>query len=285
MYNDLILRNEEGAELHIGAAGPFLLSDISGIDPPPGIINTSAAALMDGARYNSSKLDTRAINIAFAIQGPAAANRVTVYSVIRSAQKIRMIYRGQYRDVYIDGYVQDVNITMMANKQICTVQILCPEPYFLGASEEVDLLTQVEKRFRFPFHSTEDPQIVLGVLTNELGITIENAGDLQCGMVIELYAAAAVEDPKIFNYITREYFGLIYAMQAADLITIDTRPGKKSVTLTRAGVTTNIINFVEQGSTWLQLEPAGSTFVYEVGEGSATNLTVTFRHTDLYEGV
>ena len=68
-------------------------------------------------------------------------------------------------------------------------------------------------------------------------------------------------------------------------MTIDTRPGKKSVTLLRSGVTTNIINYVMQGSTWLQLPANGGTFVYEVGTGSATNLSVTFKHVNLYEGV
>lgn len=285
MYRDLILENAAGDRLSIGAGGPFLLSDISGIDPPPGIINTSQAALLDGQTYNSSKLDMRQIIIAFAIQGPAANNRITIYTVLKSAQLVKLYYKGQQRDVYIEGYVQDINVSMMRQKQICTVQILCPQPYFMAAEQVVNDLTQIVKMFHFPFHSEATPEIIFGKLSNELGITIDNQGDLECGMIIELYASAAVENPTVFNYISQEFFGLVYTMQAADLITIDTRPGKKSVTLLRAGVTTNIFNYVEQGSTWLQLPANGGTFVYEVDSGSATNLTVTFKHTNLYEGV
>ena len=285
MYKDLILENAAGDSLTIGASGPFLLDSITGIDPPPGIINTSSAALLDGQIYNSSKLDMRQIIIAFAIQGPAAANRIRIYTVLKSAQLVKLRYVGQQRDVYIEGYVSDIDIAYMKQKQICTVQILCPQPYFLAAEQMVNELTQVVKRFHFPFASEATPEIVFGELSNELGITIDNEGDLECGMVIELYAAAAVTNPKVFNYITQEYFGLSYALQTADLVTIDTRPGKKSVTLLRSGVTTNIINYVMQGSSWLQLPANGGTFVYEVGTGSATNLSVTFRHVNLYEGV
>jgi hypothetical protein len=50
-------------------------------------------------------------------------------------------------------------------------------------------------------------------------------------------------------------------------------------------VETNIFNYVMQNSTWLQLEAAGSTFVYEVGSGILGDLLVTFKHSNLYEGV
>ena len=104
-------------------------------------------------------------------------------------------------------------------------------------------------------------------------------------MIIELYARQSVSNPKIFDYITQEYFGIEYTMQQADLITIDTRQGQKSVKLIRAGVETNLFNHVMQGSTWLQLAPEGSSFVYEVGSGDAEELSVTFKHYNLYEGV
>ena len=104
-------------------------------------------------------------------------------------------------------------------------------------------------------------------------------------MVIELYAKAGLTDPTIYNYISQESFGLIWSMQTADLITIDTRPGHKSVKLLRSGVETNLVNYIKQGSSWLQLPPNGGTFVYTVGTGSVNNRTVTFRHVPLFEGV
>jgi hypothetical protein len=105
-------------------------------------------------------------------------------------------------------------------------------------------------------------------------------------MIIELYARTAVSNPKIYNYITQDFIGINYTMQQADLITIDTRQGQKSVTLLRGGVETNLFNYVIKDSTWLQLPANGGTFVYEVGEGYDTaDLAVTFKHYNMYEGV
>ena len=38
-------------------------------------------------------------------------------------------------------------------------------------------------------------------------------------------------------------------------------------------------------STWLQLAPDGSVYVFTVDEGLASNLHIEIKHFDLYEGV
>ena len=149
----------------------------------------------------------------------------------------------------------------------------------------MDELKNIINVFHFPFSSTEEPQLVFGYFSNDVGITVENQGDVECGLTIELYARSPVTNPKIYNYITQEFIGLNYSMETADLITIDTRKGEKTVTLLRDGVETNIFNYVMKNSTWLQLEASGSTFVYEVASGVLGDLLVTFKHSNQYEGV
>jgi hypothetical protein len=170
-------------------------------------------------------------------------------------------------------------------KQVVTCSILCPSPYLKSAQVIVDELKSIVNAFHFPFSSTETPQIVFGYFSNDVGVIVENQGDVECGMIIELYARSAISNPKVYNYITQDFIGINYTFQSADLITIDTRKGERSVTLLRNGVETNLFNYVMQGSTWLQLEAQGSTFVYEVGEGSLGDLMVSFKHSNLYEGV
>ena len=282
---EITLENANGDQLNFAQNSAFTVTEIDGLNPPPATINTSQIALIDGAKYNSSKLNMRTINIAFAIEYSAAYNRIQVFKVLKSKQWIKFNYTGQYRQVYIEGYIQSINISYFAMKQIVTCSILCPSPYFKEAQTIVNELLNIISTFHFPFSSTAEPQIVFGYISNDIGITIENEGDVACGMVIDLYAKDAVSNPKIFNYITQEYIGLSFDMQAADQITIDTRQGQKSVTLLRSGVQTNIFNSVIQGSTWLQLPANSGTFVYEVGTGQAANLSVTFSHNNLYEGV
>lgn len=282
---ELILENAAGDQLTFGMNSPFTVTEIQGLNPPSATINTSQIALMDGAKFNSSKMNMRTINVAFAIEIQAAKNRIEVFKVLKSKQYVKLYYNGQYRQVFIEGYIQNIDISYFEKKQIVTCGILCPSPYFKEAQEIVNDLQSIVSAFHFPFGSTAEPQLVFSYISNDIGITIENEGDVDCGMIIQLYARAAVSNPKIFNYVTQDYIGLNIDMQPADLITIDTRQGQKSATLLRSGIETNIFNNVLQGSTWLQLEANGSTFVYEVGTGSAGDLNVTFNHYNLYEGV
>lgn len=284
MY-ELILENANGDKLTFNQNSPFTVTEIQGLNPAEATINTSEIALIDGAKFNSAKLQMKTINVAFAIEYNAAANRIAVYNVLKTKEYVKLYYNSKYRNVFIEGYVQSIDVSYFEMKQVVTCAILCPSPYFKEAQEIVNDLSSIIDAFHFPFASTADPELLFSYVRNDVAITIENDGDVDCGLIIELYARNEVSNPKIFNYITRDYIGLNYSMQQADLITIDTRQGKKNVTLLRNGVTYNIFNYVIKGSTWLQLSSAGSTFTYEVGTGEINDLDVTFKHYNLYEGV
>ena len=282
---ELILENKLGDQINFASNSAFTVTLIEGLNPPEATINLSDIALMDGAKFNSSKLNVRYINIAFAIEVNAAKNRIEVYKVLKSKQYVKMTYNGDYRNVYIEGYIESINIDYFEMKQIVTCSIVCPSPFFKDAQMMVNELKNVINAFHFPFASEETPELVMSYINNETGINLENDGDINCGMIIEMYAIKAVSDPKIFNYVTQEYIGLDFDMEPGDLITIDTRPGQKTATLLRGGVETNIFNYIIQGSTWLQLSSNGGTFVYEVGTGQDEDLDIIFKHENLYEGV
>ena len=284
MY-ELILENKQGARLTFGMGSPFSIIEIQGLAPPSATINTSGMALVDGAKFNSSKLDMRPINIAFAIEYSAAANRLEVYKVLKSKEWIRMYYQSDYRDVYIDGYVESIDITHFARKQVVTCSILCPFPYFRNAHSPASEVSGVGGGFTFPFASTALPELVFGYIDPNAATPITNSGEVRTGMIIEIYASGTVRGVKVFDCVTNEFVGINYSMQAGDLITIDTRQGEKTITLTRDAVETNIFNSLMRGSTWLQLGADGGVYAYEVGSGSATDIVITIKHDALFEGV
>ena len=72
-------------------------------------------------------------------------------------------------------------------------------------------------------------------------------------------------------------------IQNGDKITITTKTGNKTVTLEREGMTTNIINRLVSGSTWLTLREGLNRF-YLRGTG-LQNLKVKIIHTNAYLGV
>lgn len=285
MY-ELTLQNKSGSKLSFNQiGGQFTITNIEGLSPADATINTNESALIDGATYNSSKVNMRTINMAFAIEHNAEEGRLKVYRVLQSSKYVMLTYKSERLNVFVEGYIRSISVGHFSAKQIATVTILCPFPYFKAAQEIVNDLSSVISLFHFPFSSTEEPQIVFGYIDPTTAEVVMNNGSIECGLTFELYAKASVTNPKIYNHVTGDYIGINYEMEAGDVITITTEKGNKTVTLLREGVRSNIFNSLMEGISWLQLEIGGSAFVYEIDQGLISDLLVTIKHRDLFEGV
>lgn len=284
MFN-ITFENKNGVRLKTGAGTPYTISEFSGLNPPKAIINTNTTALLDGGIFNSSKLEMRSMNIAFAIEAPCEENRLNVYSVIQSKLPVRVYYKSDMLDIFIDGYVEDLDFSYFAQKVIATVSILCPSTYFKGAQEIINELSAVVPKFHFPFASTSAKELIFGVIDTLTAVTVKNDGNVTAGLTFEIYCKEPVKNPEIIDYATSEFMKINITMQIGDLITITTSQGNKTITLLRGGVRTNIFNLLDKNSTWLQLDINDSVFVYTVDEGNVTDLEIIIKHYDLYEGV
>lgn len=281
------IENENGQTLVFNElGGAFTINEIQGLSPVPATINMSEMALVDGVKFNSAKVDMRTIELAFTIEYDAAQNRILVYDVLHTKALITAYYKSVTRDVFIQGYVESIEIGYFDNKQVCTVTILCPSPFWKATQEIVNEMMQVTRAFHFPFASTETPkELVFGEISEIVNLAVVNGGDVQTGLTFELYAKNTVKNPRIFDYITSKFIGLDFTMQPADLITITTGQGNKTITLLRNGAETNLFNALAPNSMWLQLDPDGNVFTYTLGSGNLVDLEVTIKHYNMFEGV
>lgn len=284
MFN-MILENKDGKQLLFGAGSPYTITEFQGLNPPKATINTNTTATLDGGMFNSSKLDMRNINVAFAIEEEAEKNRLAVYNVVQSKMPLRIYYKSEYLDIFIDGYVEEMDISYFAKKNIVTINVLCPFPYLKGAKEIINELSAVKPKFHFPFASESEGELIFGEYDTLSSATVENAGSVVAGLTFELFAKETLSNPKIIDYFTAKFMEINIEMQAGDLITITTGQGNKTVTLLRDGVNSNIFNLLTKESSWLQLDIGGGIYAYEVGTGRMIDLEVTIKHYDLYEGV
>lgn len=265
---------------------PFALAGIQGLTPADATINMTGVALNDGARFDSSKVGIRTINIAIAITAQAPQNRQKLYKVFVPGKKVKLEYVSEDLDVWTEGYVSSAPVPLMDNKQIMTAEILCMDPYLRSAQTIIDRMNSIINAFHFPFAITADDPIPLGYQQGLTNTVVTNNGAAATGFIIRLHVSTnGVRNPKIFNYITGEFFGVNYNLQVGDTVEINTTAGNKTVTLTRDAVETNIFNYIMQGSTWLQLEQGENVFTYELGGGDPEDLTVEFEHYDTYTGV
>lgn len=398
----LIAQNKYGEQLELTHNSAYVIESIDGIDPPDAVINTTRNANADGSVFNSSYIDNRQITITLAINGPAEPNRIALYQYFKSKYPVRLFYKNGTRDVYIDGYVQNIQIAFFEKKQIAQITVICPNPLFNGVMDSVTEFSHVEDLFEFPFsiesedlftitaESTETAgitytideengtvtatgtataaaNIILGSISLKAGQTyglhgcpeggggstyrlywqgisgnydegegcyytpeedetrnirvvvytgatvddlvftpvvqcaeeagiefssvtvdteesIINGGDVDSGVVITIHAVGTVENPAIYNLDTNESFILNYTMNAGDDVIINTHKKQKSVVLMSGGVQTNIIGYMQSGSTWFQLVPGDNLFTI-ASDSSPEYMEVSFTITNQFEGV
>jgi predicted phage tail component-like protein len=282
MYT-LEAENTYGQRIELTHNDAYVIESIIGLDPPESTINTTRNASADGSIFNSAFVNNRTITITLAINAPAEENRIELYTYFKSKMPVRLYYKNAQRNVYIDGYVRNIDIGFFEKKQVAQITILCPKPFFNAVDDTLIDFTLIEGLFEFPFDIIAD-----GMEFSRLDAggerLVYNEGDVETGFLITLAATAAVVNPQIYNVVTNEYFALTMTMAAGDEIVINTKKKEKSVTLTSGGIATNIVGNIKEGSTWLQLAP-GTNYMIVTAETYPENLLAYCIVTSQFEGV
>lgn len=291
MFFTLILENQSGEQLNLSTtANQYMTSKIDGLNPPAGTISTSTYAGMDGSYLNNSFIEKRNVVISFQMRGiDIVKRRHLLYRVVKPSRYIKVYYKTTGIDVYTEGYVETCEISNFDVLTSGQISIICPDPYWYSTSSVYAYYSQVTGAFHFPFPESDAP-FTLGVYSTTDNIIIQNDGD-ETGFTIRIEASSdetvpemAAYTPTIYNADTGEYLQIKGDILKGDVITITTKTGNKTVTLTRNGVNSNIINRLVSGSVWLSLREGKNTFHVQAVRG-VKNLKVTMMHRNAYLGV
>ena len=175
---------------------------------------------------------------------------------------------------------------------------MCPNPYFRSAGENgitETVFSGITSQFEFAFEndSLDEPMLEFGSIQNLTEQTIYYTGDAETGVTIYIHALGEVRNITIYNTGTRELMKIDtykleemtgYGILAGDEITICTIKQKKSVSLLRNGITTNILNCLGKKVDWFQLSKGDNVFTY-IAEYGGTNLQFRIQSQVVYEGV
>lgn len=261
----------------------FCLYDIDGLNPVTATVNTTEFATSDGAMFNSARIGTRNIVLYIQILPEIEQNRLLLYSFFKIKSDVTLYFRHESLNVYITGKVESFELDHFSKSQIAQISILCADPYFKAAETQTIEFSNVVALFEFPFAIPKEGIEFSRI--EKVKTKIINAGEMATGTTIQLYAnASEILNPVVYNLTNNTYFGLTFDMKKGDLITITTHFNNKKVTLLRDGVETNILYAVQEGSTWLQLEPGENEISYSCDEGE-NNLTVSVEYTAWFEGI
>lgn len=282
MY-ELRVKNDKGDELTLSGNPNYGLYKITGLNPPHATINNSVNATTDGSSVNSVRLENRNIVIYTTIEGNVETNRINLYKYFPIKKTVTLYFSNGTRDVFIEGTVELIECDLFTNKQIAQISIICPKPYFKAVEYLVTAFGDISSMFEFPFSIAEEG-IPISELTTNQRKSIINTGDIETGVIVELFAIGTVVNPVLYKVGGSESMALSLTMQASDKIVINTNVGEKSITLIRNGVSYNALGNMTPDSDWFVLESGDNVFTYSADSGTP-NLQITFTTSLLYGGV
>lgn len=261
----------------------YTLYKIDGLEPPEADVNTSNNATGDGSTVNSVRVPERNLVLYMTIEGDVETNRINLYKYFPYKKNLEFYYKNNTRDVFIEGYVKRISVGHFDEKQIAQISIICPQPYFKAVSDLVSYFSEVSSLFQFPF-SISEAGVEFSAITTNIRKSVINTGEVESGIIIELNAIGTVVKPIIYDVFKRTHLALNFTMEINDKITINTHHGKKSIMLTRNGVTANAMGYMTPDSHWLTLDVGDNIFTYDSESGNG-NLQITFTTTAMYGGV
>lgn len=285
MYEAKIENKNGEVFLLTGDEPRYQVIDITGLNPARAQINTVSTAGLDGAKFNSSKLNVKNIVITIKINGAAEQNRINLYNYFRAKEWCRFYYSNDSRDVFIDGYVEGVECGLFSRKEIMQISIICPSPYFNAMSEIIADISNTIKLFVFPFAINAGEPIAFSEYSEERITTVYNDSESEIGVLIEIVFGDTVDAIMIKNTRTGEEFELDYAFEVGDVVTIDTNKGQKNVYLMRDGEKINMFPALKKGSKFFQLAAGVNTFGYLADGAEDKDIRITFTYRNQYRGV
>ena len=264
----------------------YQILSIDGLNPPQATINRSKIVGLDGSKFNSSRVEDRNIVILVKLNGDVEANRLKLYQYFNTKQWCKLYYKNRNRDVYIEGYVETMEVSPFTKDETVQISIICPEPYFKSAQAIIDDVSKITSMFTFPFAIDSGDPIEFSAIENSRVTNVYNESESETGLTITITVGGPVSKIKLVDVVNNEWLELIRNFIQNDIITINTNRGQKSIKLTRNGVDYNIFASMTRGSTFFQLEIGDNFFSYLADDGDSDELlSIIFEHVNMYRGV
>ncbi|MCL2054943.1 MAG: phage tail family protein [Oscillospiraceae bacterium] len=189
----------------------------------------------DGGTVVSMRMDSRRISMLAVFSGEDAFCRKQLNSVFVPKVSGTLFIDDGYGSYKIDCITEGFKHKFAENDITAIISLVCPDPYFAGATEQKITTLHSDGQWTFPF---EIPQsgFTFGEIGGDRIARVTNSGAIKSGGIFEILARANVYKPKLQNINTYEWFELDMNLLAHDRVVIDTNKGRKSVKLVRGGV-------------------------------------------------
>jgi len=219
---------------------PYVVKSIDGLDPAQIDVFVSDSILDEGTYQGRSPLKKEIVllmgfNPNYSIGETTAELRSNLYSMLtpKLGQTLTFKLLDDSSAVvgYIPGMIKQFEGNPFSKDPEVQITIPCFSPYF-----QLDRYTEPS-----PGTMTKNP------------IPMTNLGDAPTGFKLVITLTAAITSFQIQDEVGYAAMHPVYAFASGDIITLNTHPGQRTCTVTRSGVTTNLLPYITAGSSWLML--------------------------------
>lgn len=245
----------------------YVVADIDGLDPVKTTIATSNFATMPGQQYQASSREARNITMKLQYAPNYSENQTTralrtgLYDFFLEDEEISLTFHMlDGLVVSTRGRVESCEAPLFVKEPQMDISILCFDPDFVS-DDMVEL------------HSTF-------TTTDTTPGIISYNGSVKTGLTsIRFTAATPISDFTIYHTTPA---GITNTMLISapiilgDVVDICTITGQKSITLTRASVTSSLLWAVSPQSKWIQLVKGANQFYLHASSGSPSPVLVDY---------
>lgn len=222
----------------------LLLRKVTGLSPADRELFIGDYA-RDGGTYQGSRVGKR--NVVMTIDlNPNPAESETVDSLraltdkvfmdpLPDADHLQFVFHCDNADArYLVGYAEKITDDIFSSDTMRQISVICPDPYIRNLYETSFESTLGWATVPFSYTGTAETGFELSIkITNATSaLTVENNGQTM-----------------VFTY----------SFEPDDIVYINTTPGSRSATVTRAGITTSLIGALNPLSRWIQLRASNNT--------------------------
>ena len=271
-------------EIEMNKNTDIKIIDIEGIEASSYTINTISSE-QDGAIVTSTKIEPREITITGDIEKNKneTVNRDKLirffnpkttgeFYITRNNVERKIQYRVSSLDFATNKLYEYIQFTLVLEST--------ENPYFEDANNRGNNLTLISPQFTFPLVIMQERKKIMGYKVYKPYMPLVNDGDKETGLEIIITASRGQMKNIKLTLNDNEYMQVNVTLNQWDVLTINTNPRKKSVTLNG----TNIINKIDRNSTFFSIGIGKSILKYECDDG-ATNIDINVKFYRKFLGV
>lgn len=266
--------NSRGDILDLSDNGMFWLTNIDGQTRAVSEISSMSNGFMDGDIVNNIKAAPRTIILDLTIKNEVSVElaKRSILQVIKPKQTGILKWNQEGRELQIEAHVESIEMPRWQQGIILQITLHCAQPFWEDVNNVQMEISDIIDTHYFTENKNDmlyfpEAGISFGYYDLARTRNIENLGDVAVGFVCEVIAYGEVINPVLLNS-NGDFMRVNTTLSANDVLRIDTTRGKKSISKNGE----NIINLLDAGSKWLQLETGYNELTIDSADGAVNNM-------------